>query len=101
MIKKLTQGMADQNKALAAAKTEEEKDAIVSFTFSFTSPSLAMDLFPSVGANLAVIFNLQKTQKLNATFALRACNNILAMTQVKSADFAFCALQSACYTSSA
>ncbi|XP_055807628.1 apoptosis inhibitor 5-like protein API5 isoform X2 [Solanum dulcamara] len=50
MIKKLTQGMADQNKALAAAKTEEEKDAI-------------------------------KTQKQNATFALRACNNILAMTQ--------------------
>ncbi|KAK4363967.1 hypothetical protein RND71_015325 [Anisodus tanguticus] len=50
MIKKLTQGMADQNKALAAAKTEEEKDAI-------------------------------KTQQQNATFALRACNNILTMTQ--------------------
>ncbi|XP_060200694.1 apoptosis inhibitor 5-like protein API5 isoform X1 [Lycium barbarum] len=50
MIKKLTQGMADQNKALAAAKTDEEKDKI-------------------------------KTQKQNATFALRACNNILSMTQ--------------------
>ncbi|KAM3287065.1 apoptosis inhibitor 5-like protein API5 [Capsicum chacoense] len=49
MIKKLTQGMADQNKALAAAKTDEEKDAI-------------------------------KTQKQTATIALRACNNILAMT---------------------
>ncbi|CAN4117693.1 unnamed protein product [Withania somnifera] len=49
MIKKLTQGMADQNKALAAAKTDEEKDAI-------------------------------KTQKQNSTLALRACNNILAMT---------------------
>lgn len=50
MIKKLTQGMSDQNKAMAAAKTEDEKDAI-------------------------------KTQKQNATFTLRACNNILAMTQ--------------------
>ncbi|KAM3343358.1 apoptosis inhibitor 5-like protein API5 [Capsicum galapagoense] len=49
MIKKLTQGMADQNKSLAAAKTDEEKDAI-------------------------------KTQKQTATIALRACNNILAMT---------------------
>lgn len=31
MNKKLTQGMAEHNKAMAAAKTEEEKNVIVGF----------------------------------------------------------------------
>ncbi|CAN4087380.1 unnamed protein product [Withania somnifera] len=61
MIKKLIQGMADQKKALAAAKTDEEKDAIISFTFSFTLPPLR-----------------HKSRMLPWNF--RACNNILAMT---------------------
>ena len=32
MNKKLTQGMAEHNKAMAAAKTEEEKETIVRFS---------------------------------------------------------------------
>lgn len=31
MNKKLTQGMAEHNKAMAAAKTEDEKELIVGF----------------------------------------------------------------------
>ena len=31
MVKKLTQGMAEQNKLMAAAKTDEERDIIVGF----------------------------------------------------------------------
>ncbi|CAK9135284.1 unnamed protein product [Ilex paraguariensis] len=50
MIKKLTQGMAEHNRLMTAAKTDEEK-------------------------------NIIKTQKQNTTSELRACNNILAMTQ--------------------
>lgn len=34
MNKKLTQGMAEHNKAMAAAKTEEEKETIVGFSFA-------------------------------------------------------------------
>lgn len=97
MIKKLTQGMSDQNKAMAAAKTEDEKDAIVGLTFSLSRPILPCNqFFSSVGVNLAVFCDLQKTQKQNATFTLRACNNILAMTQVTPVDFALFVLQSAC-----
>ncbi|RWW48995.1 hypothetical protein BHE74_00044892, partial [Ensete ventricosum] len=54
-MKKLTQGVADHNKALSAAKTEEEK------------------------ANT-------KTEQQRATMALRNCNNILAMTQVRARE---------------
>ncbi|XP_059661467.1 apoptosis inhibitor 5-like protein API5 [Cornus florida] len=50
MIKKLTQGMVEHNKAMAAAKNDDEKDIV-------------------------------KKQKQNSTIGLRACNNILAMTQ--------------------
>lgn len=31
MVKKLTQGMAEQNKAMAAAKTDDEKNITVGF----------------------------------------------------------------------
>ncbi|CAK9137851.1 unnamed protein product, partial [Ilex paraguariensis] len=54
MIKKLTQGMAEHNRLMTAAKTDEEK-------------------------------NIIKTQKQNTTSELRACNNILAMTQKRAA----------------
>lgn len=33
---------------------------------------------------LCVVYDLQKTQKQNATACLRTCNNILAMTQVSA-----------------
>lgn len=36
-MKKLTQGMAEHNKAMAAAKTDEAKGTVVSFQRSFHS----------------------------------------------------------------
>ncbi|GER53455.1 apoptosis inhibitor [Striga asiatica] len=72
MNKKLTQGMAEHNKAVAAAKTEEEKETIVGFcllTFSYTD------------SHISLIYFVLKQQKQKATAGLRTCNNILAMTQ--------------------
>lgn len=74
--------MAEHNKAMAAAKSEEAKDNIVS--------SLEWDsAVPHWLVSLACLWwvghllLLQKTQKQNTTTGLRTCNNILAMSKVK------------------
>ncbi|KAL5730243.1 hypothetical protein ACHQM5_003088 [Ranunculus cassubicifolius] len=84
-MKKLTQGMAEHNKAMTAAKTEEEKATIVraiSFILGF---KFVYYLFLTVH-----YCALQKTKKLNSTTGLRTCNNILSMTKplhVKTPSF--------------
>lgn len=91
--------MDDQNKAMKAAKTEEEKDDIVSLCLLFIL------YFKNITATVHCFFNLlvvhilskfsltsihlvdhylQKTQKQSATFGLKSCNNILAMAQVNA-----------------
>lgn len=52
-IKKLTQGMAENNKSMADAKTDEEKEKIVSFILWFVSSVYA---FPLLCVYLADIF---------------------------------------------
>ncbi|WZZ39789.1 hypothetical protein YC2023_036048 [Brassica napus] len=75
-MKKLTQGMTEHNKAMSAAKTDEEKASVVStLTCNFFLLSwwyLLLELMHRT---------LQKTKKQNTTTGLRTCNNILAMTK--------------------
>jgi hypothetical protein len=79
-IKKLTQGMAENNKSMANAKTDEEKEKIVSFIPWFVH----FVLYGIMGvSHLHFYMMLQKTKKQNATTGLRTCNNILTMTKVK------------------
>ena len=79
-MKKLTQGMAEHNKAMAAAKSDEAKDSIVS---SFSRDPMVFGLLLTCVSWLHFSYNVQKTQKQNTTTGLRTCNNILAMTKVK------------------
>lgn len=80
-MKKLTQGMAEHNKAMAAAKSDEAKDKIVSL-FLEDSRSLVM-YFLVCFLYLISLFYVKKTQKQNTTTGLRTCNNILAMSKVE------------------
>ncbi|KAF4393082.1 hypothetical protein F8388_012591 [Cannabis sativa] len=76
-MKKLTQGMAEHNKAMAAAKSDEAKGSIVSIhgrLHHIVSCFLLTTL-------KQFSFYVQKTQKQNTTTGLRTCNNILAMTK--------------------
>lgn len=83
--------MADQNKAMTAAKTEDEKDNIVGSVFWISVSWLPIAhywiwqyLLLINFINLIISHHLQKTQKQNATAGLRSCNNILAMAQVNT-----------------
>jgi hypothetical protein len=77
-MKKLTQGMAEHNKATAAAKSDEAKNSIV----SLFSGDLCRSFFVTIYLTYFP-YNVQKTQKQNTTTGLRTCNNILAMTKVQ------------------
>ena len=44
-MKKLTQGMAEHNKAMAAAKSDEAKDGIVSLSLEDSAVLLLNDFF--------------------------------------------------------
>ena len=81
-MKKLTQGMTEHNKAMSAAKTDEEKASVVStLTCNFFLLSWWYLLLELMHRTF-VMFSLQKTKKQNTTTGLRTCNNILAMTKV-------------------
>lgn len=95
MLKKLTQGMTEQNKAMSAAKTDEEKNIIVCFPHLFIFlPDLKWTLVLAIFSlyicfiYFSVVY-MQKKQKLNSTIGLRTCNNILAMIQVNVFPYAF------------
>ena len=74
--------MAEHNKAMAAAKSDEAKDSIVSL-FSRDSVVFGGAFLLTYISWLWLSYNVQKTQKQNTTTGLRTCNNILAMTKVK------------------
>ena len=78
-MKKLTQGMAEHNKAIAVAKSDEAKNNIVSL-FS-GDPVFCRSFFVTIYLTYFP-YNVQKTQKQYTTTRLRTCNNILAMTKV-------------------
>ena len=74
-MKKLTQGMSEHNKAMSAAKTDEEKANVVStltcnfFLFFF----LVVFGFSANVLHLCYVFFFQKTKKQNTTTGLRTC----------------------------
>lgn len=82
--KRLTQGMADFNKAISSAKTDEEKTKIVSFCDLVDSTiSWLNNLFSGITFWIIAFF-LQKGDQQTSTRTMRSYNNILAMTQVIS-----------------
>lgn len=85
--KKLNQGMAEHNKALASATSDDAKASIVSelrTKFPFSLNFCVFFFFFLIEFSGYPLMNFQKIQKQNTTSGLRTCNNILAMTQVSN-----------------
>lgn len=80
-MKKLTQGMAEHNKAMAAAKSDEAKGCIVRLFQENSVVSCGAFFLANILKPCSLF--VQKTQKQNTTTGLRTCNNILAMTKVR------------------
>lgn len=77
--------MAEHNKAMAAAKSDEAKGCIVRL---FKEDSVvSCGAFSLENILKPYSYCVQKTQKQNTTTGLRTCNNILAMTKVKYLNF--------------